>query len=361
MARHSANTSIRLSEIGKRDLDRVMLSPNAPLIEALRRIDEGGRAIVFVCDARRRVIGTLADGDVRRAILAGAALDSRCVPDVMQREFASVSPDAGRAEVLDMMRARGIDQVPVVDAAGRLGGVHSLHDLLGARERTNWAVIMAGGKGTRLGPMTESVPKPMITVAGRPILERLVLHLFSFGIRRIFLAVNHLASVIEDHFGDGARFGCRIEYLREDEPLGTGGALSLLPALPTVPLLVMNGDLVTQLDVERLLWFHAKGRYAATFGVRPYSVSIPYGVATVRRSQLVELREKPTERMLINAGIYLLDPRVVRMVPRGRDYPITELFDRCLRKKMKVGAHLIEDEWVDVGRHEELRRARGQI
>lgn len=349
------------SSIRDADLSRVTLSPKARLIEALRVIEDGARGVAFVCDARRRVMGTLTDGDVRRAILAGASLDSRCVAEIMRRDFASVSPSAGRAEVLDMMRARAIEQVPVIDTHGRLCGLHSLHDLIGAAERPNWAVIMVGGKGTRLGPLTEQVPKPMIPVAGRPILERLVLHLLGYGIRRIFLAVNHLAHVIEDHFGDGRQFGCHIDYLRESKPLGTGGALSLLPSVPETPTLVVNGDLVTQFDVGRMLLFHAEGGYAATFGLRPHSIEIPFGVAKVRGGQLLELREKPTERMLINAGIYVLDPSAVRMIPGDREFPIIELLDRCAQKNMKVGAHVIQDEWLDVGRHEELRRARGQI
>lgn len=352
---------MRQASIRRQDLRRITLSPTAPLIEALRVIEDGARAVAFVCDARRRVMGTLTDGDARRAILAGASLDSRCVREIMHCDFAKVSPAAGRAEVLDMMRARGIEQVPVVDNQGRLCGLHSLHDLIGATERQNWAVIMAGGKGVRLGPLTDKVPKPMISVAGRPILERLVLHLLGYGIRRMFLAVNHLAHVIEDHFGDGARFGCRIDYLRESKPLGTGGALSLLPTVPETPTLVVNGDLVTQFDVGRMLSFHSEGSYAATFGLRSHSIEIPFGVAKVRGNQLIELREKPTERMLINAGIYVLDPRAVRMIPKDREFHIIELFDRCVRKRMKVGAHVIEDDWVDVGRHEELNRARGQI
>lgn len=350
-----------MTSIRQKDLSRVTLSPRAPLIEALQVIEDGARAVAFVCDARRRLLGTLTDGDARRAILAGSSLDSRCVQEIMRRDFARVSPAAGRAEVLDLMRARGIEQIPVVDNHGRLCGLHSLHDLIGAKERRNWAVIMAGGKGVRLGSLTEKVPKPMIAVAGRPILERLVLHLLGHGIRRIFLAVNHLAHVIEDHFGNGARFGCRIEYLRESRPLGTGGALSLLPPVPETPTLVVNGDLVTQFDVGRILSFHSDGRYAVTFGLRPHSIEIPFGVAKVRGNQLVELREKPTERMLINAGIYVLAPCAMRMIPEDREFPITELFDRCIRKGMKVGAHVIEDEWLDVGRREELAKARGQI
>jgi dTDP-glucose pyrophosphorylase len=338
----------------------MILSPGACILDALQAIQSGGCAIAFICDASRRILGTVSDGDLRRAILAGASLESRCVTTVMNRDFAHVTQSAGRAEVLDMMRARGIEQVPILDRKNRLCGLHLVHELIGAVERHNWAVIMAGGKGKRLEPLTNAVPKPMLAVAGRPNLERLVLHLYSYGIRRIFLAVSHLAHVIENHFGDGSRFGCRIEYLRETMPGGTGGALSLLPSIPELPLIVVNGDLVTQFDVGRLLRFHAQGGYVATLGVRPYLVGIPFGVAKLRGARLVGLREKPTERLLINSGIYVLDPCAVRMVPPNREFHMPELLELCLRRKLKVAAHLIDDDWVDVGRHEELRRANGE-
>ena len=340
-------------------LRQLMMRPEATLFEALRCIDQGARGIAFVCDRAGKVLGTLTDGDVRRALLRGAPLDRPGAGKAMRRRFTSVAPHVGRPEVLDLMRARSIGQVPVLDAKGRLVGLHSLQELVGGVERPNWAVIMAGGKGVRLRPITENIPKPMIRVAGRPILERLVLHLTGSGIRRIFLSVNYLSHVIEDHFGDGSAYGCRIEYLRERKPLGTGGALALLPERPTHPLLVMNGDLVTQFDVGRMLEAHAAGGDVATFGMRPYNVEIPFGVAEVKGRRLVGLREKPTERMLINAGIYVFGARALRLVPKDREFPITDLFLRCLEKKLPVGAHLIHDEWTDVGRHDELKRARG--
>lgn len=342
-----------------RSLTQMLVRREATLLEAMRAINAGGHAIAFVTNAHDKVIGTVTDGDLRRAILGGATLNSRCLEKAMNRSFTSVGPRASRAEVLDMMRARGITQVPAMDRGGRLTGLHLLHDLIGAGERANWAVIMAGGKGERLRPLTLRVPKPMIMVAGRPILERLVLHLVGAGIRRIFLSVNYLGPVIERHFGDGAAFGCRIEYLRERAPLGTGGALSLLPERPRHPVFTLNGDLVTQVDVARMLEFHTEGGYALTLGTRSHEVHVPFGVAAVRGSRLVALQEKPSERVLINAGVYVISPRVLRLVPKRRQYPITSLVDACLRRRLTVGAFFIEQDWVDVGRPDELRKARG--
>jgi dTDP-glucose pyrophosphorylase len=324
-------------------------------------LEKGGKAIVFVADEQEVVIGALTDGDVRRAIIGGAALDSRCLRDAMVHNFVSVTRDMGRAEVLELMRARAVEQIPVLDAQGRLCGLHTMQELFAPLERTNVAVILAGGRGTRLYPLTESVPKPMLTVAGRPILERLVLHLMSHGFNRIYIAVNYLADVIIEYFGDGSRLGCSIQYLREKEPLGTAGALSLLPGPISETALVINGDLVTQCDLGRLLEYHERGGFVATLGLRPHSITIPYGVAHVEDGKLVELKEKPTERMLINAGVYAISPRAVAMIPRGVEYPMTALLTRCHADGLSVGAQVIEDDWMDVGHHAELQLARGQV
>ena len=338
----------------------MVVAPSDTLLAALGAIERGNQGIAFVCDAEGRVLGTVTDGDIRRALLAGSRLDDCCLAAVMHRAFVHVPPEATRAEVLDLLRARVISQVPVLDRAGRLVGLHTVREMLGPAVRPNSALILAGGKGTRLRPITENIPKPMIPVAGRPILERLVLHLVGSGVRHIYLSVSYLAHMVEEHFGDGERFGCRIEYVREERPLSTGGPLAELPVKPEHPLLVMNGDLVTQADLGRLLDFHRDGGYAATFGVRPYQVQIPFGVADVEGERLVALREKPTQSMLVNAGIYAISPEAIRLVPKGVEYPITDLFNRCLADGLPVGVHLIEDDWADIGRHDELRKARGE-
>ena len=340
------------------DLARLTVPAGSTILDALKAIEAGGEAITFVVDPDQRVVGCLTDGDIRRAILRGASLEDRVLPQVMRRDFTTATPADGRAEVLDLMRARQIERIPVVGPDGRLSGLHTIRQLVSNAERPNRVVILAGGKGTRLYPLTEQMPKPMVTVAGRPILERLILHLMSCGLRRFSISVNYLGHVIEEHFGDGAQLGCEIDYLRESEPLGTGGPLSLLPR-QDLPVVVLNGDLVTQCDVGDLLDVHARGRYAATLGIRPYAIEVPFGVAEVEGERLLGLREKPTERTLINAGIYVLSPEAIAVVPSGTEYPITALFEQLLAEGQAVGAHVLEAEWLDIGRHDELRRARG--
>jgi dTDP-glucose pyrophosphorylase len=330
----------------------------SPLRAALESLDESALGIVLVEDAAGRVTGTLTDGDTRRALLAGATLESP-VDAYMMRGFASVGPGASRAEVLDIMQSRWLSQIPILDPDGRLIGLHTLHEILGAAPRDNWAVVMAGGRGERLRPITDTIPKPMIHVAGRPILERIVLHLVGFGIRRIFLAVNYKADVIERHFGDGTRFGCTIEYLREASPLGTGGALSLLPSAASAPLLVLNGDLVTQFDVGSLLTFHERGGFLATVGIHEYAHTVPFGVVDVDEDRIVQMREKPKQVWMTNAGIYAIDPSLVARVPAGAEFPLPALIEECLDRQEPIGAFRIEADWIDVGRQAELKRARG--
>jgi NDP-sugar pyrophosphorylase family protein len=237
--------------------------------------------------------------------------------------------------------------------------LHLLHEFLERTKRPNWAIVMAGGQGTRLRPLTESVPKPMLRVAGRPILERIVLHLVGVGIERIWLSVGYLGDVIEAHFGDGSAFGAQIGYLREDRPLGTAGALGLLPETPSEPLLLLNGDLVTTADLGALLDFHVAGGFAATVGFRRYLHTIPFGCIERDGDRLEALDEKPTIEREVNTGIYGLDPSVVALVHRGQPASMPDVIGEALAAGLPVGAFEIEDDWVDVGQRDQLTRARG--
>jgi dTDP-glucose pyrophosphorylase len=342
-----------------KQFDACRIRLGEPMRRALQSLDESALGIVLVEDPSGRVVGTLTDGDIRRAFLKGAQIDSP-VDEHVRREFAAASPATSRAEVLDLMQSRWVSQIPILDADGRLVGLHTLHEILGATPRPNWAVIMAGGRGERLRPLTDTIPKPMLRVAGRPILERIVLHLVGFGISRIFLSVNYKADVIEAHFGDGSAFGCAIEYLRETTPLGTGGALSLMPTVPEHPLLVLNGDLVTQFDVASLLAFHSAHRYRATVGIHEYTHTVPFGVVDLDGDRVVQVREKPTAVWQANAGIYVVEPDLVARVQKNTYYPLPALVEECLERGEPVGAFHVEGDWADVGRHAELERARGR-
>ena len=337
------------------------MAVSGTLRDVIAAIDAGSLGVALVMVNAATLAGIFTDGDVRRALLQGATLESPLELH-MRKEFTSVTPAVGRVEVLDLMQARRFTVVPIVDDQGVFRGCHHLHDLLGVAARPNLALIMAGGRGTRLGALTQHVPKPMIRVAGRPILERMVIHLVGFGIKKILMSVNYLAHVIEDHFGDGARFGCQIEYVREDQPLGTGGALSLLPAPPTAPLLVVNGDVVTQADLGAMLDFHTAGGpdVRVTVAVRRYLHTVPFGCLEIDGNRVLDMEEKPTMSRLINAGMYVVSPEVIARIPRATAFSMPSLVESCLARNERVQAFEVADDWIDVGQKEQLREARGE-
>jgi len=335
------------------------IEPDASLIECIRVIDRSSVGIALVVDEQHRLIGTLSDGDVRRALIKGFTLDSPIRPHI-NLNYYYVSQSDDRTGVLDIMQARKFAQVPILDEERRVVGLHLLHEILGRIDRPNWALIMAGGKGTRMRPLTDQIPKPMLRVAGRPILERILLHIVSYGIRRIFIAVNYLAHVIQDYFQDGSRYGCSIEYILEEEPLGSGGAVGLLPETPKYPLLLINGDLVVDINLAQFIEYHKNHDFFATMAVHPYVHEIPYGCVGIKDERIVAFHEKPILEKTVNAGIYLLSSAAVDTVPRKAYFPITALFENGLRDDLHLGAFHLEKEWIDIGHPGQLRKASGK-
>ena len=345
---------------GKRmrtDWRSIRVHPHASMLQTMAVVSDGRLGIVLVVDEDDRLQGTVTDGDMRRAILRQVGLDAP-VSSVMERRFTAVTPDVEPQAVLMMMHTRSIKQVPVCDAEGRVVGLYVMEDFIEPTTRPNWAIIMAGGKGRRLWPLTAYVPKPMLPVGNRPILEVIVAQLVSHGFRRIFISINYMGDQIVKHFDDGRRFGCSIEYLREDEPLGTGGALSLLPERPEHPLLVTNGDLLTNIDLSELMDYHQAHGAVATLCAREFTYEVPYGVVRCEDDRVLALEEKPVYRQLINAGIYVLDPCLLDYVPTGQFYPLTNLIEEACARGLDVKAFFIQEEWMDIGHLEDYEQAR---
>jgi dTDP-glucose pyrophosphorylase len=339
------------------DVAACLVGQDATLRDAMLALDRGARRIALAVDPGGVLVGVVTDGDIRRTLLNGAGLDDPLAP-VLSPQFVSVDVREERAAALELMQARAIGAIPVVDRAGRPVGLHLLHEFLEPIARDTTAVVMAGGRGMRLRPLTESVPKPMLRVAGRPILERIVLHLVGHGITHIYLAVGYLADVIEAHFGDGSRHGCRIEYLREEQPLGTAGALGLLPEPPAGPLLVMNGDLVTQVDLGALIDAHVASGAVATVGMLRYVHTVPFGCVERTGDRVTALVEKPAIVREVNSGIYVLEPALVRRVERDVAVNAPDILGDAIDRGEFVGAFEIEEDWLDVGHREQLQKAR---
>jgi dTDP-glucose pyrophosphorylase len=344
-------------------LDRVMVPVSATVLDVLASMERSGVHAALMVDDDRRLVGLLTDGDCRRAMLSGAELAAAALPHATTTP-QTVPPDLGRAAILDLMRALGISAVPVVDSVGRATGMHTLGEVAGVPELPNPVVVMAGGKGTRLGELTRRTPKPLLRVAGRSILEWILLNLVGGGIQDVYVSVNHLADQVEEHLGDGSRLGCRVRYLREDKdrPLGTAGSLSLLRRqLPNLglPVLVMNGDLMVQFEPEQLLHGHASARAAVTVATRGYQHQVPFGVVEQdERGLISQIREKPTVTMSVNAGVYAVSPEALALVPDEIESTMPQLMQRCLDGGYRVAAWPLASEWIDVGTPGDLARAK---
>lgn len=346
-----------------RDLRRSCASTTATIREAMTVVDRSGSAVCLLVDDAQHLVGVLTDGDLRRALLHGAALDSPAIEHAT-RSPQTVARGSSRALVLDLMRALGMTVVPEVDDDGVLVGLHTLSDVVGAAPLPNTAVIMAGGRGTRLGPLTRDRPKPLMTVAGRSIIEWIVLNLVGGGVRRVHVSVNYLADQVVEHLGDGSRLGCEITYLREDPdvPLGTAGSLALLReqhGLPTHPMLVMNGDLMVQFEVADLLEAHASQQASMTVATRSYHHQIPFGVVDSDDGVVRGLTEKPTLAAEINTGVYVVEPDLLDLVPAGTPSTMPDLVQACLDTGRRVAAWSLASDWIDVGTPHDLARAKG--
>ena len=334
----------------------VVVSPDTPLGEAISRIDASGIQAAVVLDVDGRLAGLLTDGNIRRAMLSGHDL-STPTGEVMESHPTSMPAQTSRSEMLALMRRNVFHHLPLVDDDERVVGLVTLDELIGVVERPNWVVLMAGGLGTRLHPLTEDCPKALLAVGGKPILETILEGFAEQGFKRIFLAVNYKAEMIRNHFGTGERWGVQIDYLHESTRMGTAGALSLLPQAPSAPLVVMNGDLLTSTNFDGLLKFHVEHDAAATMAIREYDLQVPYGVVRLDGSRIEGVEEKLVQQYYINAGIYVLSPRALDRLPADGPVDMPTLFETLIANGETVVAYPLRGRWIDIGRVEELERA----
>lgn len=343
-------------------LSAATVSPELPLADALARLQQAGTGILLVVGPDGRLVGTVTDGDVRRHLLSGATLSSPC-GELAERDPLIAPSDATPDEALGVMdhgREFVVNQLPLLDADRRACGLLLRSDLVSAAPGPVSAVIMAGGLGTRLRPLTDGTPKPMLRVGDRPLLEHTIRRLRAAGIRDIKVTTCYLPEQIERHFGDGHDFDVTMTYVREDEPLGTAGALRLVPH-DTAPLLVVNGDVLTSVDYRSMLDYHRDHRACITVAVRKYDLQVPFGVIECRGARVRALREKPVEHFVVNAGIYLVEPHVLDFVPAGRRFDMTDLIQRALDEDLPVMSYPIVEYWLDIGRPGDYERAQADV
>lgn len=338
---------------------KALLAVDATLQQAIRSLDESALQIALVVANDNVLLGTLTDGDIRRGLLRGLDMSS-CVDGIINREPLVVPPQMGREMVLQLMRINKVRQLPVIDENRRVVGLHVWDELMLPDRRKNLMVIMAGGQGTRLRPHTESCPKPMLPVGGKPMLEHIIERAKSQGFHHFVIAVHYLGQMIEDYFGDGSQWQVSIDYLHEETPLGTAGALKMLNPVPELPILVSNADVLTDIHYGELLDFHHYHAATATMAVRLHEWQHPFGVVRTKGFDLIGFEEKPVTRSHINAGIYVLEPSALDHLKQAEYCDMPTLFSRLHDGAARTIVYPMHEPWLDVGREGDLEIARSR-
>jgi len=340
---------------------RALINSDATLEQAIEVLDKAALRIALVVDANDTLLGTLTDGDVRRALLKHLSLETP-VNQVMNDQPKTAEQSWTESRILAVMEQHELLQLPLVDPEKRVVGLANLHDILNKHRHDNPVFLMAGGFGTRLRPLTNNCPKPMLKVGDKPILEQILLNFVEAGFHRFYISTHYMPEVIRDHFGNGEKWGISIQYVHEEEPLGTGGALGLLPHDEIdQPLFMMNGDLLTSLNLHSFLEFHETHNGVATMCVREYEHQVPYGVITSEGTRIKSMVEKPVHRFFVNAGIYLLDPVLVKSVEPGTRIDMPTLLEGQIDGGNAVNMFPIHEYWLDIGRMDDFHKAQTEV
>lgn len=345
------------------NIEPLLVSTAISIIDAIEKIDANRLGVVILVDENRRMLGVVTDGDIRRAILAGLDMN-QSVSVLLERRAMDLYPEpvSGRTEMtdaayLELMTRYKIRHLPIVDDNNRLVDLILLDNLTTTLSEKFTAVIMAGGFGTRLRPLTNDLPKPMLPIMGKPILERQIIQLKESGITKITITTHYKHNEIADYFGDGTKYGVTLKYVREKQPLGTAGALGMID-LQSQPLLVINGDILTRVNFLALSAFHEEHNAEMTVAVREYSFQVPFGVVKTDGVFITSIEEKPFVNYFVNAGIYIVTPKALQYIPRtGKRFDMTNLIENIIQDKLKVVSFPIREYWLDIGGKKEYYRA----
>ncbi len=334
----------------------ITVGPKTSIRDTIKAIDQGGVAMALVADGEERLLGVVTDCDVRRGLLKNISMDEP-VEKIMNRMPTTAPLTATRSHLIEAMKQKCVNQLPVVDDRSRVIRLELLSHLLKEPEGGRWAVIMAGGLGIRLRPLTDHLPKPLLKVGDKPIMRLIVERLAENGFRDIMVAINYKGEMIEDYFGDGSRFGVRIQYLREEERRGTVGALNMVKDVLHHPFIVVNGDVMTHLNFESLIAFHTRFRYDMTMAVRRHEIRVPYGVVKMVGSEITHIEEKPKLDFFVNAGIYAMNPEVLRFMEGEGYLDMPALANRVIEGNGRIGSFPILEHWMDIGQMQEYESA----
>lgn len=340
-------------------LESATINLNSDIRSVMVLINDNSLQIALVVDDENRFIGTVTDGDIRRGLLSGLEMHSP-VSRIINRNPTVCQINDSKEHILNVATSKSLQQIPIIDGNGVLVGLELVEELVKRKTKDNPVVIMAGGLGTRLGDLTRNVPKPMLQVGNKPILQTIIESFAKYGFTNIILSVNYKSHVIEDYFKDGNGFGVNISYLRETERRGTAGALGLLEKRPDKPFFVMNGDILTNVNFENLLAFHTESKAPATMSVRLYDLQVPYGVVHIKDNRIGGINEKPVQQFFVNAGIYMINPECLDLVPAHGIFDMTSLFQKLVSEARKPATYLISEYWIDIGHIKDFEAANGE-
>ncbi len=350
------SSSKAVSYMYRDDVKDIQVSPDFSIKEAMKAMDSSSMETILVIDENQRLIGLVSDGDIRRAILSGVELNEK-IGRIMNQNFTAVPCSTPIKDIIRLMKKHYFKQMPIVDEDRKVIDIVLLKDIITQKSKDNYVVLMAGGMGSRLRPLTDDLPKPMLKVGEKPILEIIMNQFKNYGFTNFIISINYKADIVEGYFGDGSDFDINIQYVRETKRLGTAGCLKLIEQSLSKPFYVMNGDLLTRLDFEDMLKFHVANKFDMTMGVRQYEYQIPYGVIDIDGNSISAITEKPVNNCTINAGVYCVSPELIEYIPKNEYYDITSLITTCLHDRRKIGSYHIKDYWMDIGRIEDYNKA----
>lgn len=340
-------------------IEKIIISPNASIKDAMKKIDEGATKIALVTDEKLSFLGTITDGDIRRAILNDMSLDES-IESIYNKNPIKAYIDTPKSELIRIAKQHSILRVPIVDDSNRLLSMELIEELPTSITKSNKVILMVGGLGTRLRPLTNNTPKPMLHVGGKPILETIIERFSSYGFVNIVMCIGYKSDVIQNYFGDGSDYGVNIEYILEDKRMGTAGALSLLKEKPNEPFFVMNGDLLTNINFEHLCDYHIANKSKGTMCVREYDFQVPFGVVNLEGHNITSIEEKPVHNFFVSAGIYMLDPSCIDMIPKNEFYDMPTLFEKMIKQNDNAISFPLREYWLDIGRLEEYEKANNE-
>ena len=336
-------------------IDEIKINQNASIKEALEVIDKGAIKVAVVLSDDGLLLGMLSDGDIRRALLKGMSLGDS-IAGIINKHPVVANINDTKERILELANEKKLHQIPII-SNGKLIGIQDIREFLAPKNKPNKVILMVGGLGTRLRPLTNDVPKPMLDVGNKPILHTIVENFAKYGYTDIIMCVNYKSEIIKEYFGNGDKFGVKIEYVLESQRMGTAGALSLLQKRPKDDFFVMNGDLLTNVNFEYLHEYHKDSNALASICIRKYEMQVPYGVVNVRANKVTSIEEKPTQSFFVSAGIYMFSPIVLDFIPKGVFYDMPTLFGELLKQGFAVYPFFIREYWLDIGKMDEYRRA----